>query len=419
MRTETGANADGTSMHVVLLNDFAFANGGAGQVALADAIALSKEGCAVTFFAAVGPPAPELAASAINVIVLDQKEIAEDPSRMRAAAQGLWNMEAGRKLSLLLSGLNPSDTVVHVHSISKALSASAVHAALESGFRVVCTLHDYFAACPNGGFYDYRTQEICTLKPLSRPCLLRNCDRRNYSHKLWRVARHWLSDVYGGFPAKLSGFFYSTELSMRVLQPYLPPNTFVQKMLNPIDVQQLPPANPESHEKFVAVGRIVPEKGFDLLVKAANSISAPVKIVGEGEDRKSILSLSPSTEITGWIAHENALTELRNSRALVFPSLLYETQGLAVWEAASQGIPSIVADTTAAVEGVRDGATGLHFKGGDWQDLAEKMRILQDPQIAQRMGRAAYDEYWRNPMTPKRHARELMASYEIILRDRP
>jgi len=62
--------------------------------------------------------------------------------------------------------------------------------------------------------------------------------------------------------------------------------------------------------------------------------------------------------------------------------------------------------------------TGLLFKSGDSSDLREKMAILQDPQVAERMGRAAYDCYWKNPFTMKRHLALLEDCYGSILERR-
>jgi len=48
--------------------------------------------------------------------------------------------------------------------------------------------------------------------------------------------------------------------------------------------------------------------------------------------------------------------------------------------------------------------------------LAAKIyKLARDPKCAREMGRAAYDRYWRDPMTPQRHASELMSFYRDIL----
>jgi glycosyltransferase involved in cell wall biosynthesis len=404
---------------VVILNDYANANGGASQVALTEAIELARQGCAVTYFAAVGPVAAELAQSGAEVVLLGQQDIAGEENRLRAAMQGLWNVEAARRLDPVLRALDPADTIVHLHSWSKALSASVVRLALDRGFHVVCTLHDYFTACPNGGFYNYHAQHLCHLTPMSAACLRSHCDRQSYSHKLWRVVRHAIMQSRGALPRGIHGFLYSTELTLELLRPHLPAGACFRRLPNPIDVPQQPPADPGSHRSFTAVGRIVPEKGFELLARAAQSLGVPMTIIGDGYRRESIRAAAPDAIITGWLPRAQVLARLRESRALVFPSLWYETQGMAVWEAASQGIPAIVPDHCAAREGVEDGVTGYWFEGGNWESLADRMRLLADPARARRMGRAAYERYWADPMTAARHAQELMKTYAAVLAHSP
>ncbi|WP_283180096.1 hypothetical protein [Gemmobacter sp. 24YEA27] len=55
--------------------------------------------------------------------------------------------------------------------------------------RVVLHAHDYFLACPNGAFFDYRAGVTCDLSPMSLGCVTCNCDKRSAAQKLWRVAR--------------------------------------------------------------------------------------------------------------------------------------------------------------------------------------------------------------------------------------
>ena len=59
---------------------------------------------------------------------------------------------------------------------TKALSSSVFDVAFKMNFKVVLTLHDYFTACPNGGYFDYKENKICKRKPLSWKCIKCNCD---------------------------------------------------------------------------------------------------------------------------------------------------------------------------------------------------------------------------------------------------
>jgi len=125
--------------------------------------------------------------------------------------------------------------------------------------------------------------------------------------------------------------------------------------------------------------------------------------------------LCPSARVTGWLPKQDVLGELTKARILVFPSLWYETDGLAVLEAAALGIPAIVSDVSAARASVIDGITGAWFKGGDSGDLANKMSAMRDPEQVARMGRAAHQQYWTNPRTLERHVKELEETYKKVL----
>ena len=69
-------------MKVIVVNDFAFVNGGASQVAVTTAKLLAKKGHRVIFFSAVGPIGQELKeVQNLSVVCLNQKDILRDPNR--------------------------------------------------------------------------------------------------------------------------------------------------------------------------------------------------------------------------------------------------------------------------------------------------------------------------------------------------
>ena len=132
--------------------------------------------------------------------------------------------------------------------------------------------------------------------------------------------------------------------------------------------------------------------------------------------QKELARLAPHALFTGWVSPEVARGKIRQSRALIFPSLWYETQGLVVAEAAAMGVPAIVPTTSAAREWVEDGVTGLHFQGGDAADLARKIILLRDnAAIAAAMGKEAYRRYWLQPATLAKHCDDLEQVYRQLL----
>lgn len=402
---------------IIILNDFATFNGGASVVALHSARRLAERGHRVTLFAACGPVAPELAdVPNLEVVCLGQTEIVQDPNRLRALVRGAWNRPAAKALQRLLAGRDPANTVVHAHLWMKALSPSVFAAAFAGEFPVAVTLHDFFVACPNGGFYEYPAGKICRRQPLSLSCLQCSCDRRHYGHKLWRAGRTFLQNRVARLPARAAHFIGVSGFSLDILRPFLPAGAAATVVRNPIDCADLGPAPVGENEGFVFVGRLVPEKGPRLFAEAARRAGARAVFVGDGEGRAELAREFPEVEITGWQPAAEVARRLRGARALVFASRWYETLGLVVVEAAANGVPTVVADGCAARETVADGERGLHFAHGSVEDLARKLGTLRgDPALATRLGRGAYDWYWREPWTTDAHVAALEEVYARML----
>ncbi len=399
---------------IIILNDFAYVNGGASQVALSSALGLAQADYDVTLFTAVQPiDSTLLNQTGLKVFCTEQHEILNDPNRLRASANGWWNQLAAQKFQALLKEFDPTDTVVHLHGWTKALSSSVVRAAVKHNFPLVCSLHDYFSACPNGAFFNYPQHNLCHLKALSPACWLSQCDARNYPQKLWRATRGVIQQSFGGLPTKIKTFITVSELSRALLKPYLPEDARIFRVDNPIDVAQFQPVDVAQNDKFLVVGRISEEKGGLLLDEFDGS---QLVFVGDGPLRERIQTILPDAEITGWLPHPQVIEQLIKARAVIFPSLLYETQGLAVLEAAAMGIPAIVPDTCAAREWVEDGETGLWFRGGDKKDLWEKSRLLTNPNLAKKLGQAAFARYWEAPATMERHIRGLTDVYRRMVK---
>ena len=385
-------------------------------MALASAVGLAERGDDVRLFSAVGPISEEIAASPVKVTLLDQPPVIDDPHRWSAALRGIWNRHAYHSLRELLNQCDPNRTVVHFHVWVKSLSASVIRAALDSGFKTVVTAHDFFLACPNGGFYDYRRQLICPLRAMSAACVLTNCDKRSYAQKLWRVARHAVQRGKGRMPVGLKHFVTLSDLSERILKPYLPGGAVLHRVPNPIFVTKEDPVDVAHNDAFVFVGRFDPEKGALLFAEAATQARAGCVFVGDGSEAEAVRRIAPHAQITGWLDREGVRRNLRQARALVFPSRWQETFGLTVAEAAASGIPAVVADTSAAAELVEHGKTGLVFDGGRLPALVEAIETIQKATTAAELGQAAYRRYWDTPYTLERHLDALHGVYEAVRR---
>lgn len=355
--------------NIIIINDFAHINGGAGKVAISSAVGLSRLGYNVTLFSAVAPIDAILEKTNVKVVCLGQKDILSEPDRLKAVKQGIWNGYAKKEFEKLLSTLNPSETIIHFHAWIKALSASLFEVTGRLGFKIVITLHDYFLFCPNGGIFNYQTLKICDKRASSLNCLLCNCDVRSYPQKIWRYLRQIVQWKTLKMNDRIN-IIYISELNREVSYPYLKDISnkwyFVQ---NPIDINNRVVADVQHNEKYLFVARLSSEKGIVLFCEAMKDLHLKGCVLGDGYLKERLQKEYPEIEFRGWVSGKEKDELIRQGKALVFPSLWYEGAPLTIIEMKSYGIPCIVPDKCSASEEIIDGKTGYIFKSGDLDSL--------------------------------------------------
>jgi glycosyltransferase involved in cell wall biosynthesis len=134
-------------------------------------------------------------------------------------------------------------------------------------------------------------------------------------------------------------------------------------------------ANP-SNDFYLAVGRLIPYKKFDLIVETFNKLEYPLKIVGIGPDYKKIKQLAkPNVEILGNV-NDSELTELyANCKAFIFPQI--EDAGIVPLEAMSAGRPVIALNHGGSMDSMKEGVTGVSFKEQTVQSLEDAVRRFE------------------------------------------
>lgn len=400
-------------MPIIVVADHAHINGGQAKVAIESALGLAARGRAVIFLAAVGPADPRLAQAGVETVVLGQTDVTLTASLARFGVQWLWNQRAAAALGELLERHDPADTIVHVHAWAKALSPSIGPVLAASRAPVVFTMHEYYLACPNGGFYDYPVSAACHRRPVSMACLAHNCDSRGYARKLMRVGRHVLMRNTGMID-NLAAVITISRLQREALAPHMPADTRWIDLSNPIDAEPLGPKEDGAQGDFVFVGRLSAEKGAGLFAQGARLAGRRAVFVGDGPQRAELEAAYPEAAFLGWHDPAGVKRALRAARALVFPSVWYEGQPLTVLESLAMGTPVIVSDICAGREAVEDGVSGLWFRSGDPASLAQAMTRMADDATARAMSRAAYDRFWADPLTLDRHLDRLEGVYRDV-----
>ena len=156
---------------------------------------------------------------------------------------------------------------------------------------------------------------------------------------------------------------------------------------------------------FAYVGRLVTEKGVHVLLQSAKELadagySFQLKILGDGPERAALekkvtsLGLQGCVFFAGWLEGATLQAELEGVSAVVMPTLMEETAGLALMEHMMRGGLVIASDIGGMGE-VVDGA-GLKFVAGSVSGLTSCLRrVLDDPGLVKLLGDKARERALR------------------------
>ena len=166
---------------------------------------------------------------------------------------------------------------------------------------------------------------------------------------------------------------------------------------------------PGSELTFVSSGRLHPDKGYDVALRALaeafrDSTSAfRYRIAGVGPSRDDLaalareLGIADRVEFLGWVEPAALVRLLADADVLLHPAR-YEPYGVAVVEGLASGLVVIGSDATAAViDRIRPGVNGLVHRTDDVASLArEIVRVRDDTALRARLsaGARAEAEEW-------------------------
>jgi len=121
----------------------------------------------------------------------------------------------------------------------------------------------------------------------------------------------------------------------------------------------------------------LPYKRFDLAIDAFNELGFPLKIIGDGPDRKRLEKKSKKNiEFIGLVPDSQLKDYYAHCRAFIFPQ--EEDFGITAVEAMAAGRPVIAYASGGALEIIQQGITGLFFKKQTSEDLIKVLKNFND-----------------------------------------
>ena len=375
-------------MRVLIVHPFHYLRGGVERCALDESRWLSAAGHEVAHLAIRDDrnlPSPTSMYFAPHA---DYGEAARLFTQLAQLPRAIWSRPAEQAAERLITAWQPD--VAHVHAPSRYLTPSVLRALERARVPMVMTLHDFKPWCTNR-----------TLFAHGEPCT--RC----------RGRRHWHAFATGcvqdsrvkSAVGALEAYVHDAVGAYRGIGVWIAPSAFVRDLAVELGLdatrvrvvshglEPVPEVAPAAAAALpdagcaLYAGRLSLEKGVRLLPAIALRLApATLLVAGEGPlggwlaERARAL---PNMKLAGHLSSEALARALAGARAVVVPSMSYETFCFAAAEAQLAGRAVVAARIGAIPELVEHEVSGLLAAPGDAAVLAEAtLRAMSDPDAA-------------------------------------
>jgi glycosyltransferase involved in cell wall biosynthesis len=342
------------------------------------------------------------------------------PQKVRGAAHMIYSTEARRRIRAMIKEFQPD--VAHIRSIYHHLSPSILWELRAQNIPVVYHLNDFKLLCPNYNFVAAgRACEMCKggafWQALRTRCYPGTAARATL------VAEAYVHRWFGTY--------------RRCVDRFLAPSRFVRDKFvehgwDAALFEVLPHfqnihamCEPSKDGPILYFGRLSAEKGVDDLIRAMQQVPhIRLVIAGDGPQKNELERLAKGLKLTnvefvGHLGPEERDRRIAQSRFTVLPSRAYETLGKTILESYSHARALIASDLGSRRELVRDGETGLLYRAGNVNQLADTIQLLaMNPELTEQMGRAGW-ELVLHEHRPELHYQKLMCLYDRLLAGKP
>lgn len=217
----------------------------------------------------------------------------------------------------------------------------------------------------------------------------------NTLQNLERSFGRWLSGKFGKAIVTL------TEEDCRMYKKHMKGSVSIVKIFNPSSMQKIQRSS-LNLKNVLAVGRLVPAKGFDLLLKAwkivkENDTDWSLTIVGSGEVESKLRALTEKFKLSksvNFIPNTKNIEQYYLNASIYVLSSRYEGFGLVLVEAKNFGLP-IVSFSCKSGPGeiVKDKIDGFLIEEENCQELAKKiLELINNKDLRIQMGNEAFNE---------------------------
>lgn len=302
--------------------------------------------------------------------------------------------------------------IVHVHNTWPLISPSVYYAAFYSEVPVYQTIHNFRMVCPGATLY--HNGDICedSLKVGLRKSVKNKIYKGSLIHTAISATTLKVHRVLGTY--KKVNFIFLTEFTR---QKVLELNKNGKKIIDDSRTSIKPNFTTDEHGLseskgyYMFLGRLEEIKGIELLIKVFSELpEKKLLVIGNGDLENKISNHIKernlnNIKLLGHKPKEEVNILLKGAEALIVPSQGYETFGMVILEAYSNGTPAIVGDIGNIKDLVLEGKTGLKFTYNSSEELIKAI-LKFEMMDRKELGKNAYDFFKNN------YSRE--NNYEIL-----
>ncbi|MGI8428530.1 MAG: glycosyltransferase family 4 protein [Solirubrobacteraceae bacterium] len=298
--------------------------------------------------------------------------------------------------------------VVHAHNLHPLFGWRALAAARAAGARTVVHLHNFRLFCSiaiayRDGAPCFRCRGANTLPGLRLRCRGQIAETVIYAAGL----HHQQAHLY----AHADRFVVVSEATARRLIELGLPATPTVALANFVPATSFADCSRAGEGEYaLAAGRLVPEKGFDTAIAAADRAGVPLVIAGAGPDEERLRRLAQGADVrfTGRL-DPDVLARVREQAGVVLaPSRWEEPCPYAVLDALAAGVPVRVSDRGGLPELVERHHVLPAQEPGAW--AASLAALWRDPGARRAQGHEALARA-RSRFGEDRYHEALMAVY--------
>jgi glycosyltransferase involved in cell wall biosynthesis len=306
--------------------------------------------------------------------------------------------------------------VAHIHNLHFAGSNAVLYALKRLRIPAVMTLHNYRLLCPSATlFYQGKLFLASLNQSFCRQAIKNGVYQHSRLITFWLSLSMWLHQCLGTFRQPAT-YIALGEYTRSIFAGSKMAAITDRIIVKPNFCFPAPPYEKKKRGYYLYVGRLSEEKGVQVLLDAFAQHDLPLIIAGTGPLEMIVAAAAekhPNISYLNEVDKNEVNGLLAGAKALIFPSVWYETFGMVIVEAFAAGTPVIASDIGQLNYTITHGHNGLHFETGSQEQLNQTLRYFEKLSAKEL---AAYQQNalatYRTHYDPENNLAQLEAIYQ-------